>query len=92
MHLPLEPQGLHSDDSTLTNIPEDPTSTETPVPTSTAVAAPETTSPAYEPPPQTQNPESEDEKGTNWWAALWGKVNQFKDWAGDVIDDVKDIF
>lgn len=56
------------------------------------MVAPESTSPATEAPPQTPDPESEDEKGTTWWGALWGKFNQFKDWAGGVIGSVKDIF
>ncbi|RJE21518.1 hypothetical protein PHISCL_06151 [Aspergillus sclerotialis] len=91
LHLPLEPQGLHSDDSIPTSVHEGPTSTETPGPASTTMVAPESTPPATEEPP-TPNPESEDEKGTTWWAALWGKFNEFKDWAGGVISSVKDIF
>lgn len=95
LRLPLEPQGLHSDeDAPVADTPDDPVGGETPNPSTTA-AGPEPTSPAAEAAPPTQpetNPESDDEKGTSWWGALWGKFEQFKNWAGGVFGSVRDSF
>lgn len=96
LRLPFEPKGLHSDeDAPVADTPADPVETGIPNPTTTA--GPEPTSPASEAPPAQPNqpetnPESDDEKGTTWWGALWGKFQQFKNWAGGVFDSVKDNF
>ncbi|EAW14238.1 alkaline phosphatase family protein [Aspergillus clavatus NRRL 1] len=70
-----------------------PTLSETPSITSTAVVVQPSSPPETESNTKPQNdPESDDEKGPTWWGTLWNKVEEFKDWAGEVIDAVKDKF
>ena len=84
LRLPLQPVGLHSDNDVVPVL-EGPGDVNT---TSTAgIEAPPT---ATGQPGQPDQPESEDEKGPTWWATLWGKVNDFKHWAGEMVEAVKD--
>jgi hypothetical protein len=42
-------------------------------------------------PAEPQNePESDDEQAPTWWGTLWSKVEEFKNWASDIIETVKD--
>lgn len=50
--------------------------------------SPNTTIPSQ--PDQPGHPDSEDDTGPTWWATLWGKVNDFKHWAGSMAEAVKD--
>ncbi|KNG83060.1 type I phosphodiesterase / nucleotide pyrophosphatase family protein [Aspergillus nomiae NRRL 13137] len=104
LRLPLKPVGLHSDEDTpaLEN-PSDPpaSSTATPVSpsmTSTALAStsPTTTSTtAPEAPPEEESDDEADndnDQPSTWWGTLWDKIEDLKDWAGDLIETVKDNF
>lgn len=81
LRLPLLPVGLHSHVSPVLEPPEDANTSRTADPT-----APVATSQPYQP----SQPDSEDEKGPTWWATLWGKVNDFKHWAGEMVEAVKE--
>ncbi|KAE8150287.1 alkaline-phosphatase-like protein [Aspergillus avenaceus] len=101
LRLPLKPVGLHSDtDAPAVETPSDPPTTETavsasvaPAPSRTA-AAEHSTTPTMTPGPHPEeNPEedaSNENKHSSWWGSFWDKVEDLKDWAGDVIDTVKD--
>lgn len=90
MRLPLRPAGLHSDeDAPAADTPDDPDPGAVPT-----AASPEPTPAApteTEEPPEA-NPESDDQKGGTWWATLWGKFQDLKEWAGGVVDSVKGHF
>ncbi|KAI9926490.1 hypothetical protein MW887_004255 [Aspergillus wentii] len=100
LRLPLQPVGLHSDEDApvRVNVDDPPVSSTTPgiIPTTTtttpAVTVPEPTSPASETTPEDPetDDESEDEESSTWWGSIWDKVEDLKDWAGELIDSVKD--
>jgi hypothetical protein len=92
--------GLHSDEDTpaLEN-PSDPPANSTsaaitPSPTSAASTKSPTTSAVAESSPKedSEDADNEDEHPSTWWGALWDKTEDLKDWAGDIIDTVKDNF
>ncbi|KAF9886556.1 hypothetical protein FE257_011328 [Aspergillus nanangensis] len=98
LRLPLTPVGLHSDeDAPHLDPPSDPPVSS--VSTSLASAQTPTAAPSHPTSPaggsttQPQDkPNSEDEQGPTWWGTLWGKVEGLKDWAGGIIEGVKDAF
>ncbi|KAL4892575.1 alkaline-phosphatase-like protein [Aspergillus ambiguus] len=100
LRLPLRPVGLHSDeDAPSVEAPADPPVSATSSttinlsPTSSLTPAPKSPPPSEgSPPPPADRPESEDEPGPTWWGTLWGKLNDFKDWATDAFETVKDNF
>ncbi|KAJ5233087.1 Type I phosphodiesterase/nucleotide pyrophosphatase/phosphate transferase [Penicillium chermesinum] len=90
LRLPLKPVGRHSDANTPPlSRPSDP-----PEPPSTTTAPlPEPTSPAYEAPTQQvppPTPGSDDEKGPTWWGTVWHKLDEWKQWAGELFSAEKD--
>ncbi|KAJ5900052.1 Type I phosphodiesterase/nucleotide pyrophosphatase/phosphate transferase [Penicillium taxi] len=96
LRLPLKPVGLHSDSNApVLEIPSDP-----PTPTPSTVEVPEPTSPASDAPEQPADPSSEDQPATDpsegekahstWWSTLWNKVDEWKEWAGEVFSAEKD--
>lgn len=104
LRLPLKPVGLHSDEDTpaLEN-PSDPpaSSMVTPaslsmtstVPASTSPTATSTTVP--EAPSEEESDDeadNENDQPSTWWGTLWDKIEDLKDWAGDLIETVKDNF
>ncbi|PLN75592.1 nucleotide pyrophosphatase family protein [Aspergillus taichungensis] len=96
LRLPLKPVGLHSDTGApAVEDPSDPPATSTFVaaaPTHAASADPKPTSPAEAPAGPNPDPETEYDERPTWWGTLWGKVGDFKNWATDVVDTVKDDF
>ncbi|KAF7118246.1 hypothetical protein CNMCM5793_007652 [Aspergillus hiratsukae] len=106
LRLPLQPVGLHSDqDAPAVEKPADPpasstaslvsSQTMTPASTSSQVSSTVLVQPTSPPEnesssePQSE-PESDDEQGPTWWGTLWSKVEEFKNWATDIIETVKD--
>ena len=93
LRLPLQPIGLHSDeDVPVLGHPLDP-------PTSTFASAftsaiPQSTPSATDAPANTADTDTEDdvENQPAWWKAFWGKMHDFKDWAEDMAEAVKDNF
>ncbi|KAJ5091146.1 Type I phosphodiesterase/nucleotide pyrophosphatase/phosphate transferase [Penicillium alfredii] len=83
LHLPLEPVGLHSDDrapatNQPANLPIHTSTTEGPsVPTISAAAKP------------TAGDSHKADK-TTWWKSFWGKVDVWKQWAGEMFSAEKD--
>ncbi|KAL4947482.1 alkaline-phosphatase-like protein [Aspergillus filifer] len=101
LRLPLKPSGLHSDeDAPALDSPSDPPATQTAaeiIPSSTTVAAPsESASSGAESHTTESEEDAEDKSDTSWWGDIWDKVEEIaedtKDWASDLIDDVKDGF
>ncbi|CEJ57658.1 hypothetical protein PMG11_06344 [Penicillium brasilianum] len=92
LRLPLKPVGLHSDEHAPPQVrPSDPpellsaTVTAGPSePTSAATDAPSATEPA------SNDDTSNDDKGSTWWGTLAGKLEDFKQWAGQLFSAEKD--
>jgi hypothetical protein len=92
LRLPLKPVGLHSDEHAPPQVrPSDPpellsaTVTAGPSePTSAATDAPSATEPA------SNDDTSNDDKGSTWWGTLTGKLEDFKQWAGQLFSAEKD--
>ncbi|KAJ5591980.1 pyrophosphatase/phosphodiesterase [Penicillium hispanicum] len=89
LRLPLEPVGLHSD----ANAPPLQPPSDPPGDTSTPTSGPEPTSPATEAPTKA-SPATEAENGaekeSSWWDAVWNKLDQWKQWAGELLSAEKD--
>ncbi|KAL4806346.1 alkaline-phosphatase-like protein [Aspergillus unguis] len=97
LRLPLKPNGLHSDeDAPALDNPSDPPATQTAADTSpsptVAVTQSASSSPSADTKPEGDSEEDPEEEADNWWDSIWDKVEDVKDWAGDLIDDVKDGF
>ncbi|KAE8133105.1 alkaline-phosphatase-like protein [Aspergillus pseudotamarii] len=104
LRLPLKPVGLHSDEDTPTlENPSDPpaSSMVTPASLSTTSTVPAFTSPTATSTtvPEAPSEEESDDEADNendqpstWWGSLWDKIEDLKDWAGDLIETVKDNF
>ncbi|KAL4920804.1 alkaline-phosphatase-like protein [Aspergillus aurantiobrunneus] len=91
LRLPLKTSGLHSDeDAPVLDDPSDPPGTETAANTSpspTVSVAPPASSSA-----KPEEDADESDTDTSWWGSIWDKLEDVKDWASDLLDDVKDGF
>lgn len=98
LRLPLQPIGLHSDeDVPVLEHPLDP-----PVASASTSAftsaipqlIPSATDAPVNVPTNAADTEDdvEDEDRPAWWKAFWGKMHDFKDWAEDMVEAVKDGF
>ncbi|KAJ5937520.1 pyrophosphatase/phosphodiesterase [Penicillium verhagenii] len=89
LRLPLHPIGLHSDENALpVERPSDP-----PEAASPTVILPEPMSPESDAPieaPPATGISSHDENKGSWWGSLVGKLEEWKEWAGELISAEKD--
>ena len=100
LRLPLQPIGLHSDEDVpvLEHPLDPPTSTFASASTGASMSAsmsaiPQSTPSTTDAPADTADTEEDDvENQPAWWKAFWGKMHDFKDWAEDMAEAVKDNF
>lgn len=101
LRLPLQSIGLHSDEDVpvLEHPLDPPTSTSASTFASASTSAftspvPQSTPSATDAPANTADTDTEDdvENQPAWWKAFWGKMHDFKDWAEDMAEAVKDNF
>lgn len=93
MHLPLKPVGLHSDeDAPALDSPSDPPATSTAANTAPSPTVTVTQAESASPSSSTKPEQEADEDSENWLDSIWDKVEDVKDWASDLIDDVKQGF
>ena len=99
MTSPLRPVGLHSDEHAPPQVrpadpPEPPSATVTAGPSNTtaaAMVAPSTTvAPSATSAPSATNPANNDDKVSSWWGTLTGKLEELKEWAGELFSAEKD--
>ncbi|KAL4900693.1 hypothetical protein BDW74DRAFT_182527 [Aspergillus multicolor] len=102
LRLPLQPSGLHSDeDAPVLDTPSDPPATQEPTQTvassstATSSSSTSTTSDTDSASASTSAKPEEDADGetdTDWWDSILDKVEDVKDWASDLLDDIKEEF
>ncbi|RDW74589.1 alkaline phosphatase family protein [Aspergillus mulundensis] len=102
LRLPLQPSGLHSDeDAPVLDTSSDPPATQEPTQTvahtstvmiSSSISTTSDTESASASPSAKPEEAADDETDTDWWDSILDKVEDVKDWATDLLDDIKEEF